>query len=440
MSGPSEARAASNAQLISVDELTKAPRASGLPPDPLPDLDASTPAPGQTPEDRESLGLSPTTRRLDFFHEAYSAMNGCLGCKACASDCPLQSHTPELKPQFVELHHRHRPRRFGDHLVAWFEVAMTWMGRAPAISNLLLGSRLFRWSMSRFVALEGIPLLSRPTLKSGLRSRGTSTFLPKALAELDPETRERAVLLVQDVFTSFLDPEVVLTVHDLLRVLGYEVRLLSYRPNGQALRLKGFAEHHRRVAERNEAFLSEAAATGVPLVGIDPAATLSYRSKGDGDEGRGFEVLLLQEWMEREQERILAALDRSGYVRPGTERFWLLPHCSERDASPGSQELWQRMFALFGLDLELIGSGCCRRRATEGCEIHEAGTTPSEDADWHALVPEGADGDRRYLATSYACRRHIASSEGPAPRHPAQVLLDALRAGRAQDAAPDLRS
>jgi Fe-S oxidoreductase len=222
--------------------------------------------------------------------------------------------------------------------------------------------------------------------------------------------------LVQDVFTTYFDPEVVLAFHDLLWELGHRVGVLPFRPNGNALKIKGFAEAFRRTAGRNATFLGEAAALGVPLVGIDPAVTLTYRTEY-GKASRGLKVLLLQEWLVSEQTRIRQLLARRGYRPPASRSYRLLVHCSERDVAT-AKDLWQQAFAIFGLELGFFGSGCCRANGAPACA--------ESSASWQTVLPEQPELQRRCLATGFSCRRQIAAAIGGPLRHPAEVLLEAV--------------
>ena len=107
------------------------------------------------------------------------------------------------------------------------------------------------------------------------------------------------------------------------------------------------------------------AAESVPLVGLDPSMTLTYRSeyKALGAD-RVPKVQLVQEWL---------AGQLDGLPKPpgsaGRDSFFLLPHCTERANAAGSLGDWQRVFRRLGLDLTVLPSGCCGMAGTYG---HEA--------------------------------------------------------------------
>ncbi|NKE31422.1 hypothetical protein FVP46_07820, partial [Mycobacterium tuberculosis] len=120
-------------------------------------------------------------------------------------------------------------------------------------------------------------------------------------------------------------------------------------PNGKALHVQGFLRAFERAAIRNATQLAALARSGVALVGLDPAMTLTYRQEylkvtGLTDVPKG---ALPQEWL-------LQGLPEAGTgagagVVPASYR--LLPHCTEKTNAPDSGKQWAQVFARRGLRL-----------------------------------------------------------------------------------------
>ena len=94
----------------------------------------------------------------------------------------------------------------------------------------------------------------------------------------------------------------------------------------------GFLQQFERTAAANARMLSALSATGVPLVGVDPSMTLTYRAeyvKGIGKE-LAPTVALPQEWLARHVDALPAlAADATG-------PWFLLPHCTEKTNAPAA--------------------------------------------------------------------------------------------------------
>jgi len=97
----------------------------------------------QTPA-RAVHSLGKALGRFDYSHEVNRAMQGCLACKACATQCPIKVDVPALRSEFLQRYHTRYLRPLRDHLVAGLEGALETMSRLPSLFNFFLGSRLFQ--------------------------------------------------------------------------------------------------------------------------------------------------------------------------------------------------------------------------------------------------------------------------------------------------------
>ena len=361
----------------------------------------------------------------DFSHEVKEAMDGCLACKSCVGGCPIKVDVPGFRAKFLELYHGRYMRPARDYLVASLEHLLPAVARAPGLYNAVVGTAAGGAGM-RLFGLVDTPRLSGIDLGRELAARGLAFATPAALRELGEAERRRAVVVVQDAFTSHYETRLVLDVLDLIRLLGFTPWLAPYRPNGKALHVHGFLGAFGRVAAANAAGLRALVETGVDLVGIDPSMTLTHRAEyAEALGGRAPpKVLLLQEWLAKR------ALD-GPRAAPALHR--LLPHCTERTTATASMGDWQSVFAKHGLRLEVLAAGCCGMAGTYGHEAEHRDTSERiYGMSWarHVAAPDGAG---RLLATGYSCRSQAKRLDGVALPHPAQALLQALRAAGTAD-------
>jgi FAD/FMN-containing dehydrogenase/Fe-S oxidoreductase len=358
----------------------------------------------------------------DFSHAVKEAMDGCLACKSCVSGCPIKVNVPSFRAKFLELYHGRYPRPLKDYLVASLEHMLPVAAKAAGLYNALAGSALGRRAV-RGLGLVDLPQLSGIDLARAAKTRGIGLATPAALAALGESGRAQAVILVQDAFTSHYETGLVLDVLDLLKRLGFTPFLAPYRPNGKALHVHGFLGGFARVARRNLALLKDLAASGVPLIGIEPSVTLTFREEYPELDGVGPvpKILLVQEFL---SARIAAAAPALGEDAP---RYGLLAHCTERAVAPSASADWKTVFAAHGLRLDILAAGCCGMAGTYGHEAHNYETSSRIfDLSWRGHLERETPG--HLVATGYSCRSQAKRLANQAPRHPAQVLLAALRA------------
>jgi FAD/FMN-containing dehydrogenase/Fe-S oxidoreductase len=360
-------------------------------------------------------------RARDFSHQVYDAMAGCLACKACATQCPVRVDVPDFRAQFLELYHRRYARPIGDYFTALLERILPFMGALPRFANALMDNAVGRWLTTRVIGIADAPLLDPAPAIRRLARRGIPISPPAELERLPKDAR--IVVVLQDAFTTFYEPDVLEASCLLLRTLGFEPHVLPYFENGKALHIKGFLRAFGRVVTRNAELLRRVGALGFPLVGIEPAVVLTYRDEYPKqlESDAGFRVWLLQEWL---AEQNLAAK-----VAPGAPGFRLLSHCTEQALVTRAPAMWAKVFGSLGIPLEIVKSGCCGMCGVYGHEVaHKQDSLGIFDLSWRGKIdPERDQG--RTLVTGHSCRTQVERALGFTPRHPAQALLSVIETG-----------
>jgi Fe-S oxidoreductase/FAD/FMN-containing dehydrogenase len=357
-------------------------------------------------------------RSEDFSHQVYDAMQGCLACKACATQCPIRVDVPDFRAQFLELYHRRYARPLGDYFTALLERMLPLLALFPRFANLLVASAPGRWFLARVAGIVDAPSLDPNPAKRRLRAHNIPISDLAALRALPRDAK--AVVLLQDPFTTFYEPKVLEATCLLLERLGYQPHVLPYFENGKALHIKGFLGSFQRVVERNAQQLAALAELGFPLLGIEPAVVLTYRDEYPKALARdpGFRVQLLQEWL---AEQPLQKPDR---VR-GAE-YRLLSHCTEQALVTRAPALWAQVFAALGVPLELVKAGCCGMCGVYGHEAaHLRESLGIFELSWKKKIDPARD-RQRVLVTGHSCRSQVERALGFTPLHPAEALLSAL--------------
>ncbi len=366
----------------------------------------------------------------DFSHEVYDAMDGCLACKACATQCPIHVDIPALRADFLEQYHSRYRRPLKDYFVAGLEKMLQLLVIFPRLSNWVMNLALVQKLLS-WIGIVDTPPLAENTLAQGLAERNAPRFSRKEVEKLSAEERSRTVFVVQDAFTTFYEPNVALGVYDLLTRLGRRVYFLPFRENGKGLHIKGFVRWFRRIARRNTDFFQEITDLGVPLVGIEPAVTLTYRDEYRHEVATdlGFDVQLLQEYLCEQLPKMKKELgdEFPSFRNPSSDHQSapeLFGHCTERTFAPRSQLLWRQVFEHLGWDVSLKATGCCGMCGVYGHEKdHVEESRGIYEMSWKKQLPS----DRTLvLATGHSCRSQVKRFSGFVPLHPAETLASAL--------------
>ncbi|MCE2595697.1 FAD-binding oxidoreductase [Motilimonas cestriensis] len=356
--------------------------------------------------------------QYDFSGEVMEAMEGCLACKACSSQCPIKVDVPTFRSRFMFLYYSRYQRSLKDYLVGYSELYTPLMAKAPGLFNVFLKQDWVQKIATKTTGMVDIPVLSQPTLARSLSGHSAMAFNMDKLAALSTAERDKTVLIVQDPFTSYYDADVVRDLVLLAEKLGFNPVILPFKPNGKPQHIKGFLRDFAKTAKTAAEFLNQVAQLNIPMIGTDPALVLCYRdeyNKALGDERGNFKVELFQEWL----------TPKLADIKPMTANkmsYYLFGHCTEKTNLPNSTSDWQKIFKAFGAELKEVSVGCCGMAGTYGHDAKQYENSKGiYSLSWQQELAK--HDHNQCLATGYSCRSQVKRFEGEKLKHPVQALL-----------------
>jgi len=355
----------------------------------------------------------------DFSHEVHESMMGCLACKSCVGQCPIKVDVPEFRAKFLELYYSRYLRPLKDYFIGGLEFMVPTLAKMPWAYNLMMKPQFMQKFMARFIGMVDSPLLTGISLHKAAEKLGVNYATLENIAQLTPAEKAKAVILVQDAFTSYFETPLVIDTLKLLQKLGFVPLLAPFKPNGKPLQVHGFLKAFAKAADTNATQLNGLASSGIPLMGIEPAMTLAYRAeykKVLGDNAP--KVQLIQEWLAQQSEQL------TGKMRDfKAAEFSLLAHCTEKTNAVTSVKDWQTVFARLGQQLKVIETGCCGMAGTYGHESSNVETSKKIYALSWSQVVNNPSNTGKLTATSYSCRSQTKRIDNVKLPHPVQILL-----------------
>ncbi len=338
-------------------------------------------------------------------------LDTCLGCRACASSCPVQVDIPQMRAAFyTEYHKRHR-RSFEDRAVLLAERLSPSMARAAPLLRPF-------WPLARRIGARLMRMRDLP----GHIARPVPRRYRLSLRDLaHARLADNAVLIWQDWFSALFDEQARRDVTRGLIALGYAPYFAPMLPSGKVAEDAGEPRALQRLAPRLERALQIAASRGVPMIGLDPAYVLALRQR----MRNGPELLLVQEFLARE----IAGGRTLPAVTHDADPVTLFTHCTESTAIATSRQDWQTVFGALGIALRTPATGCCGMAGLFGHkERHQQMSRRLFDMSWADPI-EAAPG--AVAATGFSCRCQGARLARQDMRHPLGVIADHLAGSEA---------
>ncbi|GAB2670904.1 FAD-binding and (Fe-S)-binding domain-containing protein [Saccharopolyspora gloriosae] len=346
--------------------------------------------------------------------EVREALDLCLSCKGCKTDCPVGVDMATYKAEFLHHHYRHRVRPASHYSMGFLPLWLALARFAPALANAVLGGRaapLIK-RLGGIAAEREMPRIAGRSLRSWWARR-----------EHPATPGEQRALLFPDTFTDHFDPHIGRDAVVALERLGHTVELprepvccgLTWASTGQL----GTA---RRVVRRTARLLRPRIDAGLPVIGLEPSCTAFLRNDA------------LELAPDDPDVRALAAATRTfaEHVEPTRERW---------QRSGGGKALVQRhchqyaelgfdadeaALAATGTDARVLDAGCCGLAGNFGFERghYDVSMACGEQA----LLPavRAADPGTAVVADGFSCRLQIRQATETEPVHLATLVRRAL--------------
>ncbi|MEU5432117.1 FAD-linked oxidase C-terminal domain-containing protein [Streptomyces sp. NPDC020719] len=348
--------------------------------------------------------------------EVKDALDLCLSCKGCKSDCPVGVDMATYKAEFLSHHYHRRLRPAAHYALGW----------------LPLWARLSRLSPRLVNALLHAPGLARAgkRLAGVAAEREAPVFAPQSFLQWwreqdrprpDPAD-PRTVLLWPDTFTTYFHPAIARAAVRVLDDAGFLVDVpegslccgLTWLSTGQLTTAE-------RVVGRTLEALRPWIETGTPIVGLEPSCTAVFRADAPELLSHNEDVKRLAGQFRTFAEQLVdhapsdwrpPRLDRAAAVQTHCHQHAVLKDDADR-------ELMRRA----GIDADVLDEGCCGLAGDFGfvrghhelsMKIGEQGVLPAV----RAAAP-----DALVLADGFSCRTQIEQGRtGRTALHLAEAL------------------
>jgi FAD/FMN-containing dehydrogenase/Fe-S oxidoreductase len=354
-------------------------------------------------------------------------MDLCLSCKACKSECPSNVDVAKLKAEFLQAYYARRPRPLGHLFVKHIHRLSPLAARFAGMNNWFARRRWVRGMMEGLAGIDrrrSLPEWHRDHFRKWFsrRTAGVSRPVGADSSHRSADTgRSPTVVLLDDCFTTYQEPQIGRAAVALLERAGYAVELANVCC-GRAMLSKGFLTDARKLARDGIAKLDRFASAGVPILGLEPSCILSLSDEwpelvpGPAAKRVAAATELAEQWLARQVTDNALALD----VPPLAGKALLHPHCHQK-ALVGSKGTTAALKLVRGLDVTVLDAGCCGMAGAFGYEKQHYDISV-KIANLELIPAVSANPSATIIATGTSCRHQIRDLTGRVALHPLEVL------------------
>jgi FAD/FMN-containing dehydrogenase/Fe-S oxidoreductase len=338
----------------------------------------------------------------DAVHEA---LDLCLACKGCASDCPtgvdMATYKAEALYQRYDAPGAHERRPRSHYLLGRLPHWAALAAPLAPVTNQMMALRPISWLAKAAAGID--------------QRRSIPKFAPRTLRKLvgasgaDPD-----VWIWADSFTDHFFPVNALAAIQFLRSVGVVARVIADDACcGLTWITTGQLDQARAIMKRTVATLTPYVESGIPVVGLEPSCLAALRTDAAELTGSSLKLVTFAELLEQLDVPLPDLSDVHVVAQP---------HCHH--ASVLRWEADQRILERAGATVTKV-SGCCGLAGNFGMERghYEVSVAVAET---HLLPAVRANPDAVVLADGMSCRVQLDDLAGVPTMHLAELLASRI--------------
>ena len=344
----------------------------------------------------------------------HEALDLCLACKACKTECPVNVDVANYKAEFLSHYYEGRLHPLRDYLFGfmdrWAHIASILPGVTPGLANLTMQAPVVGYLIKQVAGIaeqRHLPKFAGRSFQSSMRAE-TPNSMPK-------------VLLWPDTWNNYFHPSALTAAKRVLDSAGFQAQVPSgHICCGRPLYDFGFLPQARQYLEKVMTVLGPQIDSGLPIVVLEPSCASVFRDElrnlfpGDKRAERLRDrVFLLSEFLVRHAP---------GYTplqSPG-RKLLVHGHCHHKSLMKMDDEL--SLLRATGSEVEYLDSGCCGMAGPFGFEREKFEV--SQAVGERVLLPavRRSDSATVIVTDGFSCREQIAQNSTRRAVHFAEAI------------------
>ena len=350
--------------------------------------------------------------------QVHEALDLCLSCKACKTECPATVDMATMKAEFLAHHYQGRRhplqhRAFG-FMDRWANLASI----APALANLPLRTPILRDVLKSVLHVASERTLPRFAPRN-FRQEFHRTPQPQS------SDQKQQVLLWPDTWNNYFHPQALHAAVSVLSASGAQVQVPKrHICCGRPLYDFGFLDEARRYLRRILDEFAPQIDAGIPVVMLEPSCASVFRDELLNFFPNDDRAIRLSRQTVMLSEQLTQPGNPWQPPRLPNRRIIVHGHCHQKALMTMKGEI--ALLEATGAAVEHLDSGCCGMAGPFGFERDKFAV--SQSLAERVLLPavRAAAADTILVSNGFSCREQISQNSARRAVHLAEVLAGRL--------------
>jgi FAD/FMN-containing dehydrogenase/Fe-S oxidoreductase len=366
------------------------------------------------------------------------ALDLCLSCKACKSECPVQVDIAAWKAEYLTQRYKGRLHPLRDYIFGFADQLARWGSLTPALTNTLLTgpitSPLVKW-IAGVAQQRQLPRLAARSYQKARAASSETCNVPRTPSKQDATGREAQVappqvarlaplqvVLWPDTWNNYYHPQALVAAESVLTQAGFRVETpKGHICCGRPLYDFGLLDAARGYLAKVLARMEPQIDAGLPFIFLEPSCASVFKDEllelfpeDERAKRLSEQVWLLADWLaakapEWAKERLQGA------------HILIHGHCHHKAVFGGpANEI--ALLKRAGATVEAIEAGCCGMAGPFGFEADKFEVSKAIANDGLLPAVEAAGPMTIIVADGFSCREQIEQLGHRKAMHLAEAL------------------
>ncbi len=349
-----------------------------------------------------------------------AALDLCLSCKACKTECPAQVDVATWKAEYLAHHYQNRLHPLNHYVFGYMDRFARLAACSPRLANLgmrLPGVETLAKSILGVAPQRKLPRVALKDFRTGFRARTSASRNPGK------------VLLWCDTWNNYFYPEALIAAATVLQTAGYQVEVpRGHICCGRPLYDFGFLDQARAYLSNVLTRFGGYIDAGIPFVMLEPSCAsvfadelLNFFPHDERAIRLSRQTMMLGSFLSHSQ---------TTWHSPEMQgkRIVMHGHCHQKSLMTMEDDV--RLLLSTGATVELLDSGCCGMAGPFGFE--RANIAVSQTLAERVLLPavRSMKAEDIFVTNGFSCREQIRQNSTVRAVHLAEVLVGCAHSER----------